>query len=62
MHYKGKMKSMQRILKRNKSEKLSNSTLIGKKLVYKSKRKESSGFINREFSTLTALIMTTLMN
>ena len=62
MHYKGQMKSMQRILKRNKPKKQSNSTLIEKKLVYKSKRKENSEFINREFSTLTALIMMTLMN
>ena len=41
---------------------LSNSALIGRKLVYKSKRKGSSGFANRGFNTLMVLTMMTLMN
>ena len=49
-------------LEKKQTEEAKKSALIGKKLVYKSKRKESSGFVNREFSILTALIMTTLMN
>ena len=43
---------MQTTLKRSKQNSLKRTVLAGRKLMFKSKKKESSGFADKGFSTL----------